>query len=55
MEWGKSLPHETRMWVHIPPSLTCIFYLLFINLAYEFCLFYYFCTAYYIHNNDCIF
>ena len=34
MEWGKSLTHETRMWVHVSsPSLRCVFYLLFINLT----------------------
>ena len=39
MEWGKHLPHETRMWVHIHPQPDIN--LLFINLAYDFCLFYY--------------
>ena len=47
MEWGKSLPHETLMWLHIlpQPDVYLLFiYLLIINLAYDFCLFV--CTAY---------
>ena len=52
MEWGKSLPHETCMWVHIlpQPDMYLLFIYLFINLAFDFCLFYYYLHCLYIHN-----
>ena len=50
---GKSLPYETHMWVHIlhQPDMYLLFiYYLFINLAFDFCLFYY----YLIQNSQAV-
>ena len=48
MELGKSLPHETHMWVHILPQPDM--YLLFIYLLIDLCLFYFYLHCMYIHN-----